>query len=263
MGLWVAGSAVTQAGSFERGSGSENEAHRHSDGHRLARMHPRGCTRRLKPPTQISPAQFLSLMSNLPLRERLAVSLNGWLGTRASETFGLKWEDLDLQLGKVSFRRGFACGRFSRLKTEASRTDFSLPEEVVELLARWHARTPYNRPTDFVFASPRTKGQRPFWPRGLMRNIQPVARALGLPHIGWHTLRHSYAAWAKGARLHLEEIKTLLRHQTLRMTSEEYGRVELEEKRQLQSRVVTYVKKKARGEGKPDRRGAYVVRKTA
>jgi integrase len=207
---------------------------------------PRGCTKRLKTPTQISPKQFLTLISNLKRRERLAVSFDGWLASRVSEPFGVKWEDLDLQVGKVTFRRGYVQGRFSHLKTEASRTDLSIPKDVVEQLLEWRALTPYNRPTDWVFASPFTRGERPFHPRSIMNNIQPVALALGLPHIGWHTLRHSFSAWAKEAGLPIENVKTLLRHQTLKMTSEVYGTVGLENKRKSQEKVVAYVKKQGR-----------------
>jgi integrase len=221
---------------------------------------PRGCTKRVKPPTQISPAQFLWLESELQIREKVAVSFAGSLGPRVSETFGLQWQDLDLQLRKVIFKRGFTCGRFSPLKTEASRTDFPIPEETVVLLREWHSLTPYNRPTDWVFASARTKGKRPLLPSAMMKShIQPVARALGLPHIGWHTFRHSLSAWAKEAGLSPEEIKTLLRHQTLEMGND-YGRIEMHKKREIQNMVMTQIKKQARKQSKPERQSASLLR---
>ena len=181
-------------------------------------------------------------MSQLGILEKLAVSLEGWLGPRISEGFGLKWQDLDLESGKATFRQGFTKGRISRLKTEASRDDAPIPEDVLRLLRKWKSMTPYNAAGDWVFASPYTKGQRPFWPGPFMTGrLQPVARALGLPHIGWHTFRHSLSAWAKGARLKPEEIKTLLRHQTLKMASEVYGRLELEQKRKLRNARITAI----------------------
>lgn len=205
---------------------------------------PRGCTKRLRAPVTLSPEQFLLLISKLYIREELGVVFDGWMSSRVSEPFGVKWEDLDLQSGWVSFRRGFVQGRFSVLKTEASRGQFSLPKEVVELLRRWHEVTPYNRPSDFVFASPSTRGKRPFSPRTLMNNIQPVARALGLPHIGWHTFRHSFARWAKDAGMKLDDVKTLLRQETLKMAAELYGGPELTSTGKLRDRVIGYVKRK-------------------
>ena len=72
-------------------------------------------------------------------RERLAVEIAGWLGTRRSEGFGLKWQDLDLDRCVVTFRQGFVSGRISQLKTEASRTQISLPETVRDSL--WPGRS--------------------------------------------------------------------------------------------------------------------------
>jgi len=215
---------------------------------------PRGSTKRLKPITQISPAQFLLLTSELPIREKLAVSFAGWLGPRVSETFGLQWHDLDLESGKVSFRRGFTARRISPLKTEASRTDFPIPEELIVLLCEWYSITPYNRPSDWLFASPATKGKRPLAPGAMMTlHIQPVARALGLPHLGWHCFRHSLSSWGKEAGLNPEQNKTLLRHQTLAMASEVYGRLELEAKREIQNKVMAQVKEQAGKLSKPER----------
>ena len=224
---------------------------------------PPGCTERLKEPVQISPAQLLLLMSSLCPREKLAVTLNGWLATRVSEAFGLTWEDIDFESGKVTFRKGFTTqGRISRLKTKASRGDFPLPVDVIELLRQWKAITPYNLPSDWVFASPFTQGKRPFWPSSLMKcSIQPVAHRLGLPHIGWHTLRHSFSAYAKEV-LSPHDVRTLLRHQSLQMT-DQYGRVELERKRKLQAKVMRDVKKRARSESESGRDPASACRQAS
>jgi integrase len=45
------------------------------------------------------------------------VNIAGWLGTRRSEGFGLKWQDLDFNREVVTFRQGFVSGRITRLKT--------------------------------------------------------------------------------------------------------------------------------------------------
>ena len=58
----------------------------------------------------------------------------------------------------MRFQRGFVQGRITLLKTEASRTDLALPEDVAELLDQWRSITPYNQPEDWVFASPFNRG---------------------------------------------------------------------------------------------------------
>jgi integrase len=204
---------------------------------------PRGSTKRVKQPVTITVGQFFTLTEALPLREKVAVTFAGWLGPRISEAFGLQWGDLDLVKGVVTFRRGFVGGRITPLKTEASRTDLPMPMELVELLREWQGTTLYQRPTDWVFASPYTNGARPLWPDSLLHDhVKPIAQRLGLPKIGWHTFRHSMVAWGKEAGLTLEQGKTLARHEDLATTSNIYGRLDLDAKRVAQERLVAYVR---------------------
>ena len=170
----------------------------------------------------------------------------GWLGTRRSEGFGLKWQDLDFNSDVVTFRQGFVSGRITRLKTEASRGEMSIPAEVKEALLDWKEKTPYSAPGDWVFASPTTRGKRPLWPDSMLANyIQPIAEAAGLGHIGWHTLRHSFCGWGKSA-LTLDETKELARHQNVATTSDLYGGMSLDAKRKAQTRLVEYVHREAK-----------------
>lgn len=210
---------------------------------------PRGSTKRLKKAPQLTPAQFFYLLTLFTSREKLAVAFAGWLGPRISEAFGLQWSDIDFDRAVVSFTRGFVHGRITPLKTEASRTDMPIPEEVVQLLREWRLGTPFNQPSDWVFASEYTKGRRPIWPAQLMKaHIQPVAVKAGFPKISWHSFRHTVSAWGKEAGLELEEIKTLLRHENISTTSQIYGQMEIEAKRRIQDRLIGFVKRQAESE---------------
>lgn len=71
---------------------------------------------------------------------------------------------------------------------------------------------------------------------------------LGLPKITWNSFRHSVSRWAKGA-LKLEDAKELLRHEKMSTTSEIYGGMSLEEKRQIQEKFVQDVKQRVEAEG--------------
>jgi integrase len=208
---------------------------------------PRGSTKRTTHSVQLTAAEFFRLLDLLDSREKLAVAFAGWLGPRVSETFGLQWQDLDLQNGTVSFRRGFVQGRITPLKTEASRTNLPLPEELMELLRQWHSVTPFNKSDDWVFASPYTRGKRPFWPAQLLKkHIKPLALAAGLPSIGWHSFRHTVSAWGKEAGLKLEDVKTLLRHEDIATTSNVYGDLGMDAKRRIQQRLVAFVNEQAK-----------------
>jgi len=180
------------------------------------------------------------------LPEKLAVAFAGWLGPRISEAFGLKWEDLDFDHGVVSFRRGLVQGRIRPLKTEASRTKLPIPQDVLRLPLEWRSMTPYNQPGDWIFASPYTRGRRPYWPAQLFKtHIKPVALATGIPSIGWHSFRHSVSAWGKQAGLELEDARTLLRHEDIATTSNVYGDLGMEAKRRIQQRMIEFVRRQA------------------
>ena len=86
------------------------------------------------------------------------------------------------------------------------------------------------------------KRPQAFWPGQLFKtNIKPVARAAGLPNIGWHSFRHTVSAWGKEAGLDLEEVKALLRHEHIATTSDVYGELGLEAKRRMQARLASFV----------------------
>lgn len=207
---------------------------------------PRGSTKRQKQPVQLTAAEFFLLLNRLGACEKVAVAFAGWLGPRISEAFGLKWHDLDLDVGVVTFHQACVQGRITPLKTEASRTNLPIPADVLDLLRAWRLEAAHPLPGDWVFASPYTKGKRPYWPAQMMKaHIKPIALGLGLPSIAWHSFRHTVSAWGKEAGLELEEVKTLLRHENIATTSEVYGDLGMAAKRRIQERMVNFVKQQA------------------
>jgi hypothetical protein len=111
-------------------------------------------------------------------------------------------------------------------------------------------RTPFNQDSDWVFASPHTKGRRPVWPAQLLKaHIQPTAVKAGFPKIGWHSFRHTVSAWGKEAGLELEEVKTLLWHENISTASQIYGEMEVEAKRRIQQKLIGYVTDQAKADG--------------
>lgn len=206
---------------------------------------PEGSTRRRKEPRTLTPSQYFELLKLYGPREQLAIKIAGWLGTRRGEGFGLKWQDLDFETDTVTFRQGFVSGRVTALKTEASRTQMAIPPDVKEALLAWKKVTPFRKPGHWVFASEATNGQRPVWPEGMLANhIQPIAEAAGFGRLGWHVLRHSFISWGKAA-LKLSETKELARHANLATTSDIYGGLSLDAKRDAQSRLAEYVYQEA------------------
>jgi integrase len=114
---------------------------------------------------------------------------------RRSELRGLRWADVEFEDQKLNLRRGLFRKKETSMKTNASRKPVPLLPEMVEVLLRWRTETPYPADTDWVFASPFTKGKRPYWAESAMTDhIRPAAIRDGVKkHIGWHTFRHSLA----------------------------------------------------------------------
>ena len=58
----------------------------------------------------------------------------------------------------------------------------------------WKMKTIYNRPDDWVYASPAMNGTQPYWPNSIFRvYVRPAANKIGLKkRIGWHTFRHTF-----------------------------------------------------------------------
>ena len=208
---------------------------------------PRGSTKRQKQPVQLTAAQFFLLLTRLGPCEKVAVAFAGWLGPRISEAFGLKWQDLDLRPG-----RGLISPRLRPGSHHAAQDRGVTHESAYARKRCWSCCASgapsaiHRAPDDWVFASPYTKGKRPFWPAQLLKaHIKPIALAAGLPNIGWHSFRHTVSAWGKEAGLELEEVKTLLRHENLATTSEVYGDLGMEAKRRIQQQLVNFVKQQA------------------
>ncbi len=137
--------------------------------------------------------------------------------------------------------RAMALGR---CKTEISRKPVPLDPWVAEELLSWKLAAPYNQPKDWVFASTRKKGKRPYSPDSLLkRSIRPAAaRAKIAKHIGWHTFRRTFTTLLKANGEDVKVVQELLRHATVKMTLEVYAQAVTPAKREAQSRVAGLLK---------------------
>lgn len=93
---------------------------------------------------------------------------------------------------------------------------------------------------DRVFASPKSRGRRPYWGQTMMRKvIRPAAVKAGITgHIGWHTFRHTYSSLLKANGADTKVMQELLRHASSRVTLDIYTQAFLSQKRKAQSQVV-------------------------
>jgi integrase len=165
-----------------------------------------------------------------------------------SEIRGLKWMDIDFEQRWINLRRGIVRTLQTKLKTEGSQRGVPLPPDLAEVLLEWREQTPYKADTDWVFASPETKGKNPLWLDVVLRNyIKPVVASLGIKKtVGWHTWRHSLATLLATKGEQVKVVQELLRHANVRTTMDIYQEADVDLKRAAQEHTKSlFIVKKA------------------
>ena len=130
----------------------------HGIRHEICKYNPirlvRQGAKRKKFPTVLSASEVQQLIASLGLRERTLVLLDAGTGLRMSELFALKWRDINFQSHEISVTRSIVFQVVGPCKTEASQKPIPLDAYLAEALKTWREHTPYQKPDDWVFASP-------------------------------------------------------------------------------------------------------------
>jgi len=198
----------------------------------------KGSSERAKEIIILTIDQYRQLLDDeeLPELVKVIIQVTAALGLRISETMGLKWTDLDFEAGTVEIQRGVVGMEANDVKTPGSRQKLPLHPELIDVLRTWRAAVPVVG--DWVFGSERTG--RPY-DRDSMREeyLKPAGARIGLPGIGWHSLRHTYRALQKQLGLPMETQKSLMRHSRIATTIDTYGGNDnIEQTRPANSRVI-------------------------
>jgi integrase len=129
----------------------------------------------------LTPDEIQRLIAAPPLKESTLVFLDAGTGLRMSELFGLKWGDVRFQTGEISVIRSVVLQVVGPCNTETSQKPIPMDPCLAEALVVWLEHSKYTSLEDWVFASPTTRGRRPYWDQSLMRNgIRPTAVKLGI-----------------------------------------------------------------------------------
>lgn len=191
-------------------------------------------------PEVLTVEEIVKLLNAIPEPFRTAVFLDGTSGLRVGELLGLKWEDVDFKQNVIHIRRSVVKQKIGPPKTEASQKPIPMNREVAKALRVWKMKTNYNRPNDWVYASPVTNGKQPYWPNSIYRvYVKPAAETIGLAkRFGWHTFRHTFGTILNANGVNPKVIQELLRHATLKVTMDTYVQAMSDEKRNAQNEVV-------------------------
>lgn len=183
------------------------------------------------------------MVSGLAIRERTLVLLAATTGLRQSELFGLKWGDIDFNQGAMSVTRSIVYGVVDPCKTESSQKPVPLHRALARALVAWRNCSTYTKPDDWVFASKRYRGRRPYWGQAILRKyIRPAAQRVGIQkRFGWHTFRHSYSTLLRSVGTEFKVMQELLRHSSLRSTLDIYTQAVMPAKHAAQAAVLSLV----------------------
>jgi integrase len=155
-------------------------------------------------------------------------------GLRQGELLGLRWEDVDLEARRLRLCHTLARvdGKLVLLepKTERSRRTVMLPSVVVEALLAHRTRQKMGRlvagsrwvDSGHVFT---TSIGTPLEAAVVTRAFQRALVRAGLPQSRFHDLRHAAATFALAQGFTLEDVKNLLGHSSILLTSNTYGHV--------------------------------------
>ena len=189
------------------------------------------------------PAEIKALVDSLGIRERTLVLLAVSTGLRQSELFGLKWGDIDLVQYTMNVTRSIVYGVVGPCKTESSQKPVPVHPLLADALSDWRKQCGYTKPDDWVFASKRHRGRRPYWGQAILRKyLRPVAQRLGIQKcIGWHTFRHTYSTLLRSVGTEFKVMQELLRHSTLRSTLDVYTQAITPAKHAAQAAVLSLV----------------------
>lgn len=203
----------------------------------------RQSTKRQEAPSLLTPAEIKALIDALGPRERTLVLLAASTGLRQSELFALKWSDIDFAGATLSVTRSIVCGVVGRCKTESSQKPVPLHPRVAESLRQWKEQCTYREGEDWVFASERHRGRKPYWGQAILRRyLRPAAGAAGIEkRIGWHTFRHSYSSLLRSVGTEPKVMQELLRHSSFRSTLDVYTQAMTPAKHAAQAAVLSLV----------------------
>ena len=203
----------------------------------------RQSAKRSKVPTVLTIQQIQALLEHLEEPCRTMVLLDAATGLRVGELLGLRWADVDFEKLEINVTRSVVKQRMGPCKTEASQKPIPLDAELGEQVLSWRLKTPYNRPEDWVFASPHKRGKQPYWPGSLFRvHVRPALRAAEISgNVGWHTLRHTFGTLMKANGEDIKTIQELLRHANYRVTADVYTQAMTTAKREAQAKVVRMI----------------------
>ncbi|MGV8084133.1 MAG: tyrosine-type recombinase/integrase [Coriobacteriia bacterium] len=142
-------------------------------------------------------------------------------GLRRSELFGLTWDDMIWELGKLRVTKQQSNGSLVEPKSDAALRVVDLPEPLVGVL-RTHKETCPISDNDLIFP---TENGCPVNPSNFYKRVfRPTCQAAGLPDsVVFHDLRRTFASILVRHGRSATYFQTVMGHSSARITLEYYA----------------------------------------
>ncbi len=153
--------------------------------------------------------RFLTTAKELDYAVFIVTALAATSGMRPGELRGLKKDVIDFSTGEVEIRRNWdyrsnCLNEFCKWDTDRNVT---IPDEVVDLLRMYSVNLRHGQ---FLFPY--------IYNSWALRFIQPICEKAGVPYLGLHVFRHTFATHLAMHGEKVEVISKLLGHRKLEMT---------------------------------------------
>lgn len=169
---------------------------------------------------------------------RFGIVLCLYTGLRIGELLALTWEDIDLRRAVLSVKRtcydSWNGGRYHKVfgspKTESSARTIPLPKQLLT-----HLRALRRQSAGAYVVQGRTAYGAEI--RTYQRAFQSVLKDLGIPHRGFHALRHTFATRALEVGMDVKTLSEILGHRSPAVTLKIYAHSLFEHKAEMMNRV--------------------------
>ncbi|HEV2288554.1 MAG TPA: tyrosine-type recombinase/integrase [Candidatus Acidoferrales bacterium] len=181
----------------------------------------------------LSPEQMRRLLEELPEPHRTMALVAVLSGLRRGELFGLRWKSVNFAEGSILVCESNYHGEQSQPKTRASRRIVFVDAVVLEALRKIQPEV--LDPNGYVFSSGRGTALNPENVRA--RVLYPACDRAGLPRVGWHSFRYTYATWGNATGENIKALQNQLGHTDPKVTLSVYTQPQPEAQRRLASKI--------------------------
>ena len=185
--------------------------------------------------------QLLTCSKGDPLE--MVILLTVFYGLTRSEVLGIKWDAIDFENRTIALNHTVVQGHKTEYRKDSTKTDsrnvsVPLAEMIVSRLKQWKSLQNQHRllqPNDYIdegYVCTQADGSL-IKPHYVSEHFKLLLARHNMPHIRFHDLRHSSAAYLKHLGFDLKDIQTWLRHGDISTTMNIYVNLDMAAKRNI------------------------------